>query len=81
MTKKDYVALAAAVYAARPAEHAVTKATWNDKMWASGCNSAREHIARSIVRICAADNPRFDKNKFYKACGLEWMMTDDVEEN
>lgn len=33
-------------------------------------NNVVAHIAMQMIRIFANDNPRFDENKFLKACNL-----------
>lgn len=65
MTRKDYVALAEALREARvdiqckePAEHVSTLK--------DGVSYAADHIADAL----AADNPRFDRTRFLKACGV-----------
>jgi len=55
MTRKDYVAIAAALANVR------TQATIPS--WQSCC----EKIADAM----AADNPRFDRARFLKACGVQ----------
>lgn len=63
MTRKDYIALAGAIKAARlPATvEGVYPAPFND-----GISSAAEQIADTL----AQDNPRFDRARFLKACGV-----------
>lgn len=31
---------------------------------------AAETVVHSVAAVCAAQNPRFDRDKFVKACGL-----------
>lgn len=31
---------------------------------------AVQSIAKGVADICASDNPRFDRNKFFVACGI-----------
>jgi hypothetical protein len=58
MTKKDYVKIAAAI---------------KDGTWIDGAGApiirARSFI-RSLMGIMAEDNPRFDRARFWKACGM-----------
>jgi hypothetical protein len=65
MTRKDYVAIAAAIKAARaditgkePDEHHI------DML--DGTSLSAEHIAEVLKR----DNPRFDRARFFAACGI-----------
>lgn len=69
MSKKDYVALAAIVQQAVPAE--VMK---DDHRWCNGCNSAREYIARHIAEYAQEQRLEFNVIKFYKACGLPHLI-------
>jgi hypothetical protein len=58
MTRKDYVRLATALKAAKPAEH------WDvctHEQWHSDCHR--------IAQALGEDNPRFDYQRFYDACG------------
>lgn len=58
MTRKDYVQLAEALKAAAYALNPPERA---------GAILAAQEIALAL----AADNPRFDRARFIKACGLE----------
>jgi len=64
MTRKDYIAIAEVIRQAGPASGMPTD-------WKTGCNSAREYIARNLAYSLAADNPRFDRARFLKACGVQ----------
>lgn len=58
MTRKDYVALAAALQAARPyvmADRATVHAAY----------------VAEVADVLAADNPRFDRAQFYAAAGVQ----------
>jgi len=63
MTKKDYEAIARAL--ARQID-AFPSAIENH---AAHC--ARAQTCSNIADHCAADNPRFDRARFLKACGVE----------
>ena len=54
MSKKDFEALAEVV------------------RFASGCTEARsvEWWAHELADVCAKTNPRFDRARFLKACGV-----------
>lgn len=59
MTKKDYQAIARAIHTAR------THAKIDEKLDpGSGINRV-EHL---IADVLAADNPRFDRERFVEAC-------------
>jgi hypothetical protein len=70
MTKKDYVRIAAALARNTPgfgsySEHVA---------WGSASKpdvQAWSRIVTAIADVLAADNPRFDRARFYKACGME----------
>ena len=59
MTKKDFEALAAALRAAKPTVH---KDTDRYQAWASAISA--------VADACQASNPRFDRDKFLRACDL-----------
>lgn len=58
MTRKDYVAIAAAIH----------NAPWSDSMTAEATITA---IAENIAEVMSRDNPRFDRERFLKACGVQ----------
>lgn len=64
MTRKDYVALAAAL----KRTHAITDDTREVRfaLWAA---------ADCIANVLAADNERFDRQKFLSACGFVPLPT------
>jgi hypothetical protein len=59
MTKKDYVALAHALQDARGHSSA--------REWNQGVDEA----AQEIARVLAADNGRFDRDRFLSAAGVK----------
>lgn len=59
MSKKDYVAIA----------RAICTATYAADDMADRFTAAR--IAREIANALAADNPRFDRERFIRACEYE----------
>jgi hypothetical protein len=68
MTKKDYEAFAAMIR-----DNILSHANYQNEYYdgrISGYNEALEDMAYDMSRIFAADNPRFDKKIFIKACGL-----------
>lgn len=66
MTRKDYVAIAKAVSAS----------LWNTQLpdlHQEACDSHNAGVivtARNIADVMQADNPRFDRSRFLKACGV-----------
>lgn len=62
MTRKDYVAIAAAITHAQ----AVMEASRCTETAASALGT----IAGTIADVMANDNPRFDRARFLKACGI-----------
>ncbi len=75
MTRKDYVALAAALAQTRPTEEDYTRhsAVGNNTMF-DGISHGAALVAwtttrDSIADTLRADNPRFDRSRFLTACG------------
>ena len=64
MTRKDYIALARALTAAR-ANNRTGDA--NRALYNNGIDNAAACIADAL----AADNPRFDRARFLAACGVQ----------
>ena len=59
MTKKDYILLAGAIQESMPNDSYMERA------------EQYKITARKIAEALASDNPRFNYNTFYNACGLE----------
>jgi hypothetical protein len=58
MTRKDYVAIAAAIKSSqRPAT--------------SETEQSIAELAKRLCSVFAADNPRFDRYRFLTACGVQ----------
>jgi hypothetical protein len=68
LSKKDYEAVAGIVKRAR--EVAANKAIHEPNAWVGGANIMSKAIALGVADYFAADNPRFDRVRFLKACGL-----------
>jgi len=69
MTRKDYVAIAAALNGGSIVGAPQTCGSADDFM-----RGAREQAANYIYRIAdvmAQDNPRFDRARFLQACGVQ----------
>ena len=62
MTKKHYEAIAAILEKYRNAP--LYEADYSDYRTA-------EHIAAELADYFATDNPRFDRARFWQACGIE----------
>lgn len=56
MTRKDYVAVAKII-----ADNDSGMSIW----------TVRARIADALAEMFAADNPRFDRERFLKACGIK----------
>jgi len=68
MTKKDYVRIAAVFSVNRPSIYGTDeteKTTWRV-------------LVRCMAETLATDNPRFDRARFYKACGMEDELVNDA---
>jgi hypothetical protein len=61
MTRKDFELIAAVLKAKSP--------------WIKDCRPPYREIvgelAKDFATMCAAQNPRFDRTRFLKACGVE----------
>ena len=60
MTRKDYEAIAAAI-----------KEVVDSNRWFKGNLSGTQDTAKAVANVMAADNPRFDRARFLKACGVQ----------
>jgi hypothetical protein len=68
MTRKDYVLIAAALKDARPIpKHELYALDHNERL----CADTYRNVARSIADALAKDNPRFDRERFLTACGVQ----------
>ena len=61
MTRKDYVSIAAAVAVVRDSY----SFNWNPNLF-----RALDDVAKQLAVHLAQDNPRFDRARFLKACGV-----------
>lgn len=59
MTRKDYIALAAVLKSVQP--HSILD------------EDRQQHLldCRAVADVLGQDNPRFDRARFLKACGVE----------
>lgn len=69
MTKKDYVAIARVIAQCEFRAHPEF-ASERDRTIEYANNNARSIIAVDLCDIFAADNPRFDRERFLRACGI-----------
>ena len=60
MTRKDYEAIAAAI-----------KEVVDSNRWFKGNLGGIQATAKAMADVMAADNPRFDRARFLKACGVQ----------
>lgn len=73
MTKKDYAAIAAAINNGTVMFPDAANASNADRYEAfmAGANDQVKQIVRHIADVMQANNPRFDRERFLKACGIE----------
>lgn len=62
MTRKDFQALASALKAQRDsyAPH-----------WDANLFRAHFDACKAVADVCGASNPRFDRDRFFTACGID----------
>jgi hypothetical protein len=60
LTRKDYIALAAAIDIA-----------WLEDAQSPPAEAMHRRLANKIADVCQQDNSRFNRAKFLKACGVE----------
>ena len=68
MTRKDYVAIAAVIANARLPNGAGPFITREAAETHAAC---RGFIGRALAGVMAQGNPRFDRERFLKACGVQ----------
>lgn len=64
MTRKDYVAIAAALASVDPLD-------WPGDLGQRVARNAIRYCAEAIADVMARDNPRFDRERFLKAAGVQ----------
>lgn len=64
MTKKDYERIAKALAAAKPHPYG-QPGDFHD-----GRQGQHEQVVTILAEELALDNPRFDRSRFYAACGI-----------
>lgn len=69
MTRRDYVLIAAILGQTKPAEG--TGATSRDAWQDAGAFGAWLAVCRKFAACLALENPRFDRARFLRACGVE----------
>lgn len=67
MTKKDYEAIAHAVYCEKEVSNNARWSTENTTFYRVGVYM----LAQRIADIMERDNPRFDRGRFMRACGFD----------
>lgn len=63
MTKKDYELIASVLRHQKPSAL--------DTRYSQGLTDAWVNVVGALGRALALENPRFDADRFYAACGLE----------
>lgn len=71
MTKKDYVKIAKVLKDKRDLLGPQETWTNEDKRHFAGFLQACDMLIESFADMLAEDNPRFDREKFIRACGIE----------
>ena len=73
MTKKDYDAIAEAInYGTVMFPDAANESNADRyEAFMAGANDQVKQIVRRIADVMQADIPRFDRERFFKACGIE----------
>lgn len=67
MTKRDYQAIARAIHeAAQPGNP--PGSDWACEIFPTSAEGMRQDIIGRIADVLAADNPRFDRQRFVEAC-------------
>ncbi len=70
MTKKDYEKFARVIEGMSIVGEPIIYSQQKDA-YLAGARQQAKFIAEEMCSIFAADNPRFDRNRFLKACGIE----------
>ena len=70
MTRKDYEKFARALEGMTIVGEPVIYSKQKDA-YLAGAKQQVKFIAEEMCSIFAADNPRFDRGRFLKACGIE----------
>lgn len=71
MSKKDYQAIARAVYRLHvdyDAKRGDGTYLWDEGAVAHGAKRMHKMIIAALADVLAADNPRFDRSRFLEAC-------------
>ena len=68
MTRKDYIVIAAIIAGTRSQ---LESSTASNTSWNNGNEFARELIAYTFAEHAERNNPRFDRARFLKACGID----------
>lgn len=72
MTRKDYVKIAAVLAESKPISHkSVRPLDRNESEWRVPAAIQWSDTAGRMADMLSADNPNFDRARFYKACGME----------
>lgn len=67
MSRKQYRDMAAVIQA----ERNISSDDFDDPAIAIGIDLATRNIASGLATVFAIDNPRFDRQRFMDACGIE----------
>lgn len=72
MTKKDYTRIANVINGATILKpyNGFDFGLSNEEIFLAGSKDQVKHIGRVMADMLAQDNPRFDRARFLKACGI-----------
>lgn len=73
MTRKDYVAIAEVIKSSLDTMKeglGVMAYDYDSFSFTAGHDSALEAISQGLIKVFEEDNPRFDSERFLRACGL-----------
>ena len=68
MTRKHFEAVAEIIRLSAPLEPALHE---NESIWIDGAKDMLGRVASDLADLFAQENPRFDREKFLRACGVE----------
>lgn len=71
LSRKTYQAVAGIVRKAREIPAPKLEGISGESAWLNGAEITSDDIAASLAEYFAVDNPRFDRERFLEACGVQ----------
>jgi hypothetical protein len=71
LSKKDYERIAFVIREARELKAPAGGGVVAESYWINGAEVISDAIAQDLATYFERDNPRFDRARFLKACGIE----------